>query len=260
MKHGAEKEAENNLRFTPLQVAALKCNKDAVVSLLKYGADYKLQTAQKETIVHLMCRGMWSRILNINDELNAEVLNSVSADATDSQHNFCNDLEMEKRKKTEVLRQKIFPLLSLLLDLFKSNKDVMSVEDAWNTSPGTIMHYFACLNFVDGAKTLLKEPYSIYPSTFNKNKMTPLWIASYYNHTDFGRLLLEYNANPNDCGPVQSRSPLHNAIYGFHIKRVDDTCDFIDALLEHGADPKHMDDAGETPVHLATGTQEFRVS
>lgn len=61
------------------------------------------------------------------------------------------------------------------------------VQDTIPTSPGTLLHYFACLNYVDGVKTLLDDPYRVYHSKLNKNGLTPLWIASWYNNTRIGR-------------------------------------------------------------------------
>ena len=56
-------------------------------------------------------------------------------------------------------------------------------EDEIPTSPGTVLHYFACLNYVDGVRALLHdEPYRVFHSKLNKNCLTPLWIASWYNN------------------------------------------------------------------------------
>ena len=46
---------------------------------------------------------------------------------------------------------------------------------------------------------------------------------------------------------------------GYHADRVDETCDFIDSLLEHGANPKAMNNSGETAPHLCVNTLEFRI-
>ncbi len=40
---------------------------------------------------------------------------------------------------------------------------------------------------------------------------------------------------------------------------MDETCDFVDELLKHNADPKKVDRSGETPAHLVIGTLDFRV-
>ena len=89
-------------------------------------------------------------------------------------------------------------------------------EDAIPTSPGTILHYFACLNYLEGVHTLLHdERYRVFHSRLNKNGLTPLWIASWYNNVRIGALLLRSGANPNDADPEQWLTPLHCAIYGY---------------------------------------------
>ena len=80
-----------------------------------------------------------------------------------------------------------------------------------------------------------------------------------YNHTTAGTLLLQKGANANDTDSERQVTPLHSAIYGYHIDRVDETCQFIAELLAHGADPKVPDKSGETPAHLVIGTLDFRV-
>lgn len=46
-------------------------------------------------------------------------------------------------------------------------------------------------------------------------------------------------------------TPLHFAVYGYHVDRVDVTCNFIDALLKAGADPTLADRSGETAPNFA---------
>ncbi len=97
------------------------------------------------------------------------------------------------------------------------------------------------------------------PSALNKNGLSSLWIAAWYNHTRIGIALLERDANANDANPKNQVTPLHCAIYGYHIDRVQETCDFVDALLAHKADPRKVDASGETPAHLVIGTLDFKV-
>lgn len=76
------------------------------------------------------------------------------------------------------------------------------------------------------------------PNAVNKNGLTALSIAAWYNRTRLGIVLLDYGADPNVQDPEMGLTPLHSAIFGYHVNRVDETCDFIDALLEHKANPK----------------------
>ena len=79
-------------------------------------------------------------------------------------------------------------------------------EDAIPTSPGTILHYFACLNYLEGVHTLLHdERYRVFHSRLNKNGLTPLWIASWYNNVRIG--VLGRNAIDIFLGPESGPEP-----------------------------------------------------
>ena len=47
-------------------------------------------------------------------------------------------------------------------------------------------------------------------------------------------MLLDHGADPNIRDNDAGYTPLHNAILGYHVQRVNETCQFIDALLEQG--------------------------
>lgn len=103
-----------------------------------------------------------------------------------------------------------------------------------------------------------QTPFCVDANTLNKNGLTALWIASWFNNTRIGSLLLNFGADPNVPDPIRNVTPLHGAIYGYHIDRIEESCNFIDDLLAHGADPKQSDVSGETPAHLVVGTLDFR--
>ena len=99
----------------------------------------------------------------------------------------------------------------------------------------------------------------MFHSRLNKNGLTPLWIAAWYNNIRIGVMLLRSGANPNDTDPEQWLTPLHCAIYGYHLDRADDTAEFVGELIEKGADTMKLDRSGETPAHLVVGTLDFRL-
>ena len=101
--------------------------------------------------------------------------------------------------------------------------------------------------------------YFISPNVLNKNGFSALWIASWYNRTRLGQVLLEHGADPNVQDAQAGFSPLHCAIWGYHVDRADETCEFIAALLDHGANPMITDRSGETAPHLSIGTLNFRI-
>ncbi len=65
----------------------------------------------------------------------------------------------------------------------------------------------------------LQDPFFASPGKPNKNGLTPLWIASWYNNTRVGTELLRAGADANRADPSNEVTPLHCAIYGYHIDR-----------------------------------------
>lgn len=72
-------------------------------------------------------------------------------------------------------------------------------------------------------------------------------------------MLLQSDANANDVDPEKGLTPLHCAIYGYHMDRAEETSEFIEELVKHGADTKKIDASGEAPAHLVIGTLDFRI-
>ena len=253
----------NNAKMTPIQLAAYECNLNCLEVFLKQkDTEHHLILTQKnETLLHLACKGALSRLLGVKDDM-SNILES-DFDEFDSNKNrqadYWNTLEQERRRREDEILKVTYPCLDFLLEIFKKNPDYLEIEDDLETSPGLILHYFTILNHVRGVKSLLKDPFLIRPNSLNKNKLPPLWIASWYNMTRLGKILLEFGADPNVSDLQVGYTPLHNAILGYHISRVDETCAFLDDLLDHGADPKAMDYSGETAAHLSIGTLDFRV-
>jgi len=258
LKHGASLEKTNGFGLTPVQVAALQCHKVTLETLIKYGAEYRLSTPQKETLLHLACRSAWTRMQNLKEELNSRI--NVATDIEENaMSSNCHDIELAMHDKRRELADSCFPCFHALLEHFKRHPDIIESEDEIPTSPGTILHYFVCLNYADGVRALLDEPFAADADARNKNGISPLWVAAWYNHTLIGGLLLRAGADPNAADPAASVTPLHCAIYGYHIERVEETVEFVDALLKEGADPKRSDASGEAPIHLVVGTLDFRV-
>ena len=263
LKHGSQAlDFKNKFGLSPIQIACSFVNHEAIDVLLKNDADHTVINEHKETLINLTCRVIFSKFLNIKDEvqtlLEGEILEEQMEDFNGKTY-MVKVEEKVKKEETDLLA-KSFPTLLLLLDKFKKNPDLLEKEDNLPTSPGTTLHYFACLNFLEGAKIILQEPFLVFHSALNKNQITPLWLASYYNSIQLGIELLQSGADPNVKDPVVGYTPLHCAIYGYHVDRVEETCNFIDALLEHGANPHFVNEAGETAPHLVVGTNDFKVS
>ncbi len=161
LKHGAAMDKVNAVGFTPLQIAAIKLRRGCAEVLLRYGADHKVITSESgETLLHLACRGAWIRYEELKEAL-TELLNqseSVAKARMMENGAFCAGQEEILHARESQLQHEVFPFLRLLLEAFKKNPDLMEVEDKVRTSPGTVLHYFACLNYLEGVNVLLKVP------------------------------------------------------------------------------------------------------
>ncbi len=274
IKHGSKAiEAKNRYGFTPLQVAAITLHTECIESLVKAGANHLVMTDENETLLHLACKALLCKVLTIKDTMTSklesipeEVINNGGVDedvpdddGSDESTSYCRNLEEAVKARENEMLHSNYHCLSLLIELFKKNPDFLEIEDRVPTSPGYILHYFASLNFVDGVRLITNEPFLVTPNSVNKNGLSALWIASWYNMTRLGILLLDRGAEANFRDPERGFTPLHCAIFGYHINRVQETVDFVDALLEHGANPRTTDMSGETAPHLAIGTLDFQV-
>ena len=127
---------------------------------------------------------MFLRFLDIMDDiqevLEGEVIEDHVLNENGTQdRNYFRELENRFRVEELALFEKTFPILDLLLEVFKRNPDLLEYEDGLKTSPGTVLHYFARINYIEGVKVLLKEPFLVYRNTINKNGLSPLWVAAW---------------------------------------------------------------------------------
>ena len=257
---GVRIDSFNRLGFKPTQIAAIKGNRKVLETLLKYDEDYRVLTPQKETLLHLACRGHLSRVLGVREEVTHELNSLDNVDgAAKVTRNFGNTLEAVKKQTEAQLLEEVKPLLERLLNVFWRSPDLLEIEDLIPTSPGTILHYFCTFNYLEGVQILMELPFVIDPNLVNKNDLAPLTVAAFFNYTRVGIELLDHGADPNVSDPRSELTPLHFAIYGYHIDRVEETCEFIEKLLDKGADPKTTSLSGEAPAHLVVGTLDFRV-
>ena len=173
-------EISNEIGLTPIQIAALKCQEPILEILFKHHADHTIMTSSHETILHLACYATLSKILAVKDELKSELENEPSED-DNSMSNTCQTIEDRANFREKEIQNEAFPCLKLILEKFEKCPDLIDVEDTLATSPGGVLHYFSCLNYVSGVEILVKDPFFLNTNTLNKNQLSPLWIASWHN-------------------------------------------------------------------------------
>ena len=210
-----------SLDFSNLLVAS-SCNLHCVeVMLTKHYPEAEIDslelTNKNETLLHLACKGTLNRVLDNKDKSSEKLQEEYYEE-------HCQDIEKESREMEIAILMKAYPCLDFILEHFKKNPDLMELEDDLPTSPGQILHYFTCLNHVQGVKRLLKEPFLISPNNLNKNRLSALLIASLYNMTRLAHVLLENGADPNVRDPKVGYSPLHFAILGNYKRQFKEEC------------------------------------
>uniref|UniRef100_A0A0K2TNQ1 Putative LOC100882592 [Megachile rotundata] n=1 Tax=Lepeophtheirus salmonis TaxID=72036 RepID=A0A0K2TNQ1_LEPSM len=203
------------------------------------------------------------RKLNLQEE-NERKIQCVSESKDITSRNLsCDSVDISllgghKSQEAKLMKHGFSILRSLLHD-FTYCPDLIEVEDILETSPGLILHYFCILDFQEGVKKLFHEPFVVNPNVTNKNGFSALWVASWSNHIDCAHIVLKQDGDPNFACSVNGFTPLHLAVLNFHENRVNETCDFIDHLIQCGANLKKVNSCGETAAHLAVQTANFRV-
>jgi ankyrin repeat protein len=74
----------------------------------------------------------------------------------------------------------------------------------------------------------------------NKYNRTPLFMAVFYGHVEYVRMLLKRGAKTNTHDTTFGNTPLHWAVRKGNIQ-------VVRLLLEHGADVNLRDNRGKTP-------------
>jgi ankyrin repeat protein len=155
--------------------------------------------------------------------------------------------KMRKIAKRESKRNQKFLLFHSLRFLIRtSNSEMLS----WPNSPLVVLLHFVDPNVLSGREDVpLPEGYT---------RVTLLHqLAEIADHSDYSthenqlilaRQLIEHDANVNAVSSPQGRTPLHDACNGGNVTNLD----FVEYLLEAGADPNSQDQQGLTPLMCTT--------
>jgi hypothetical protein len=161
-------------------------------------------------------------------------------------------LEMRKIAKRHTKHSQTFMLIHSLHILFRSSSEKLS----WpKNSPLLVL-----LQFVDPNVLFRDEETRV--SLLNRlaDLADPSDISTHDNQIILAKQLIEHGANVNAVTISQGESPLHNACHWANVTNLD----FIELLLDAGANPNVQDHMGITPLmytlSYSTGAAKFLLS
>jgi hypothetical protein len=157
--------------------------------------------------------------------------------------------KMKKYAKRQIKEVQNFLLYHSLYSLIRSSNSEML---SWPNSPFLVM-----LHFVDPNVLLAHEQSSFTPLHHLADLANPSEYSTHVNQLILAKQLIEHGANVNAEENQQGMTPLHKACSWYNVTNLD----FVECLLEEGADPNARDYCGRTPLmcttKLAPGAARF---
>ena len=84
------------------------------------------------SIIFQACRGIWSKLLEMKDDMNADLSREEHHRVTGGSQNVCKELEARQKVREDMLMQQTTPVLEILLEAFKVKTDLTKRE--WHNS------------------------------------------------------------------------------------------------------------------------------
>ncbi|KAK6814087.1 hypothetical protein RU639_010128 [Aspergillus parasiticus] len=213
---GADIEAKNNFRRTPLHLASLHGHIEIVILLLERGADVEAKDTDE-----------WTPLINASFEGHAEVVNALLERGADIEAKGTNEY-------TPLMYASAQGHIEVVRLLLKHGADLMDCDRIGNTS----LHLAAYNGQAKVVETLL-ETSSTHVDALIRLNRTPLFQAATRGHLGVLNILLSHKANANIKDHYCS-TPLFTAVRNGHK-------DVIERLIALAETPIHfLDDLGQT--------------
>jgi hypothetical protein len=147
--------------------------------------------------------------------------------------------EMKKIAKRQTKPYKQFLLYHSLYVLIRSDSKMLS----WPSSPLLVL-----LQFIDPSVLCVDEETGGTLLNVLADLADPSDYSTHENQLILAKQLIERGASVNAVSIPQRRMPLHRACYGGNVTNLD----FVELMLEAGADPNAQDHQGLTPLMCTT--------
>jgi hypothetical protein len=147
--------------------------------------------------------------------------------------------KMKNMAKRHTKRNQRFLLFHSLYILIRSKSEMLS----WPNSPLLVL-----LQFVDPSVMFGNEELSGTPLHHLADLADPFDYTTHVNQFILAKQIIERGANVNTVSIPQGITPLHAACFANNVTNLD----FVELLLEKGADPNAQDLLGCTPMMFTT--------
>jgi hypothetical protein len=161
--------------------------------------------------------------------------------------------KMKKIAKRQTKRKQKFLLFHSLYLLIRSDSEMLS----WPNSPLLVMLQFVDPNVLSGDEELQEGEADSTLLHMLVDLADPCYYSTHENQLILATQLIEHGANVNAVSIPLGRTPLHSACNWGNVTNLD----FVEILLEKGADPNSQDHQGLPPlmctIPYAPGAAKF---
>jgi hypothetical protein len=147
--------------------------------------------------------------------------------------------KMKKIAKRQIKYNQKFLLMHSLYSLIRSSSEML----LWPNSPLLVLLQFVDPNVLHGGGEHRETPLHLLAELGDPDD-----YLTHKNQLILAKQLIEHGANVNAVSIPKGRTPLHQACYAAVVTSLD----FIEFLLEQGADPNAQEHIGLTPLMFST--------
>jgi ankyrin repeat protein len=200
--------------------------------LIENGADINIKDEQGRTPLH---------VARLEEDEHKEIIKLLEEKGAIDEGKEEKIIECPGPTEEEVLKR--------VKEMIASGKDI-NLKDEYGR---TELHMATVWGKENVVKFLIENHADLNP--YDEDGFTPLHYALFNGYFQIAKLLIENGADVNGRNKKTGDTPLHYAIY----HKGEGAYNFIQYLLEKGADINSQDDYGDTPLHRAVRQEDVNM-